>query len=150
MHLIALLILPALVGAEPVPNLSEKPAVESHDVLDHVELKLSSAHSTTVEITIQNKGQEPLEVPYRVTPLELFVVEMKGENGKQCQIEHGKRTGPAEPGILTIPAGKSKTLSVHACHYYPALGDLDQKVTFIARLKYAGQTLESKPLTLDP
>jgi hypothetical protein len=150
MRLIALLILPSLAFAEPVPKQPEKPDVELKLSAD-VELKLSSANRNVVEITIQNNGQEPLELPYRVTPFEHFVVELQGENGKQYKIEHTeKKVDKAEPGTLTVPAGKSKTLSVHACHFYPALGELEQKVTFIARLKHDGKTIESKPLTVDP
>lgn len=141
MRLIALLLLPSLAFAEPAPKQPEK---------SDVELKLSSANRNVVEITIQNNGKKPLELLYRVTPLEHFVVEMRGENGKQCKIEHGKNVEKAEPGTLTVPAGECKNLSVHACHFYPALGELEQKVTFIARLKHNGKSIESKPLTLDP
>ena len=51
---------------------------------------------------------------------------------------------------LTVPAGKSKTLSLHTCHYLPELEEGEQKVTFIARLKHDGKTIESKPLTVNP
>ena len=142
MRLIALLLLPSLAFAEPAPKQPEK---------SDVELKLSADNRNAVEITIQNNGKKPLELPYRVTPLEHFVVEMRGENGKQCKIEHtGEKVDKTQPGTLTVPAGECKTLSVHACHFYPALGELEQKVTFIARLKHDGKSIESKPLTLDP
>ena len=110
MRLIALLLLPSLACAEPAPQQSEKLDVE----VNVVELKLSSTDRNVVEITIQNNGQEPLLLPYRVTPFEHFVVELQGENGKQYKIEHtGKKVDKEEPGTLTVPAGKSKTLSVH-------------------------------------
>lgn len=90
-------------------------------------------------------------MPYRVSPFEHFVVELQGEQGKQYKIEHtGKKVDKEEPGTLTVPAGKSKTLSVHTCHFLGQLGEGEQKVTFIARLKYDGQTIESKPLTINP
>jgi hypothetical protein len=142
MRLIALLILPSLAFAAPAPKQAEKPDVE---------LKLSADNQNALEITIQNNGKEPLELPYRVTPFEHFVVELQGEKGKQYKIQHtGEKVGKAEPGILTVPAGKSKTLSVHTCHYLPALGEGEQKVTFIARLKHDDKTIESKPLTVNP
>ena len=115
-------------------------------------MKLSADnHGDVLEITIQNNGKEPLELPYRVTPLEHFVVELQGEKGKQYKIQHtGEKDDKAEPGTLTVPAGKSKTLSVHTCHYLPALGEGEQKVTFIARRKHDGKTIKSKPLTVNP
>ena len=142
MRLIALLILPSLAFAAAAPKQPEKPGVE---------LKLSADNQLALEITIQNNGKEPLELPYRVTPLEHFVVELQGENGKQYNIQHsGEKTDKAEPGTLTVPAGKSKTLSLHTCHFLPALGESAQNVTFIARLKHNGKTIESKPLTVNP
>jgi hypothetical protein len=142
MRLIALVILPSLAFAASAPKQPEKPGVE---------LKLSADNQLALEITIQNNGQEPLELPYRVTPLENFVVELHGEKGKQYKIEHtGEKVDKARPGTLTVPAGKSKTLSLHTCHYLPALGEGEQKVTFIARLKHDGKTIESKPLTVNP
>jgi hypothetical protein len=114
-------------------------------------LKLSADNQLALEITIQNNGKEPLELPYRVTPFEHFVVELQGENGKQYKIEHtGEKVDKAQPSTLTVPAGKSKTLSLHTCHYLRELGEGEQKVTFIARLKHAGKTIESKPLTVNP
>jgi hypothetical protein len=102
-------------------------------------------------ITIENNGKQPLELPYRVTPLEHFVVELHGEQGKPYKIQHsGEKVDKAQPGTLTVPAGKSNTLSLHTCHYLPALGEGEQKVTFIARLKHDGKTIESKPLTVNP
>ena len=60
MRLIALLLLPSLAFAEPAPNQQpEKPEVELNDV----ELKLSAINQNSLEITIQNNGQEPLELP---------------------------------------------------------------------------------------
>lgn len=149
LHLIALLILPSLAWAEPAANQAGKPDVEVEK--PDVVLKLAAANQLVLEITIQNRGTGPLELPYRVTPFEHFVVELQGEKGKHYKIEHTeKRVDKAEPGTLTIPAGKSKTLSVHTCHYLHTLGEGEQKVTFIARLKHEGQTVESKPLTVDP
>lgn len=142
MRLIALLILPSLAFAAQPPKQPEKPGVE---------LKLSANNQDVLEITIQNNGKEPLELPYRVTPFEHFVVELQGGLGKQYKIHHsGEKVDKAEPGTLTVPAGKSKTLSMHTCHYLPALGEREQKVTFIARLKHDGKTIESKPLTVNP
>ena len=142
MRLIALLILSSLAFAAPAPMQPEKPGVE---------LKLSANNQSALEITIQNNGKEPLELPYRVTRFEHFVVELHGEKGKQYKIQQtGEEVDEAEPGTLTVPAGKSKTLSVHTCHYLPALGEGEQKITFIARLKHDGKTIESKPLTVDP
>ncbi len=152
MHLIALLILPSLVCAAPAPEQAEIPGVE----VVEVELKLSADNLNELAITIQNNGKEPLELPYRVTPFEHFVVELQGEKGKQYKIQHtGEKVDKVAPGILTVPAGKSKTLSLHTCHFLPALGlseleEEEQKVTFIARLKHDGKTIESKPLTVDP
>jgi len=142
MRLIALLILPSLAFAAPAPKQAE---------ISDVELKLSADNQNALEITIRNNGKEPLELPYRVTPFEHFVVELQGEKGKKYKIQHtGEKVEKAEPGILTVPAGKSKTLSVHTCHFLPALGEGEQKVTFIARLKHDGKTIESKPLTVNP
>lgn len=142
MYLIALLILPALAFAAPAPEQPEKPGVE---------LKLSADNQNALEITVENHGQQPLELPYRVTPLEHFVVELQGENGKQYKIQHsGEKVAQAQPGTLTVPAGKSTTLSLHTCHYLPALGESAQKVTFIARLKRDGKTISSQPLTVNP
>jgi|GEM_PF-6363095 len=147
MRLIALLILPSLAFAAPAPKQAEKP---------HVELKLSADNQNELEITIQNNGKEPLELPYRVTPFEHFVVELQNEKGKKYKIQHTlQKVDKAEPGTLTVPAGKSKTLSVHTCHYLPALGldeleEGEQKVTFVARLKHGGKTIESKALTVNP
>jgi hypothetical protein len=150
MHLIALLILPALACAEPAGTQSEKPDLGLKLATD-VELKLSAGSLNSLEITIENHGQEPLVLPYRVSPLEHFVVELRGEQGKQYKIEHtGQNPNKAEPGTLTVPAGKSKIVSVHTCHYLHTLGDGDQKVTFLARLKHDGKTIESKPLTVEP
>jgi hypothetical protein len=142
MRLIALVILPSLAFAASAQKQPEKPDVE---------LKLSADNQLALEITIQNNGKQPLELPYRVTPLEHFVVELQGEQGKQYKIEHtGEKVDKAQPGTLTVPAGKSKTLSLHTCHFLPELGEGEQKVTFIARLKHDGKTIESKPLTVDP
>lgn len=142
MRLIALLILPSLAFAAPAPKQAE---------ISDVELKLSADNQNALEITIRNNGKEPLELPYRVTPFEHFVVELQGEKGKRYKIQHtGEKVDKAEPGILTVPAGKSKSLSVHTCHFLHELGEGEQKVTFIARLKHDGKTIESKPLTVNP
>src|SRR5690606_3444709 len=115
-HLIALLILPSLALAEPAANQAGKPDVEVEQ--PDVELKLSATNQLVLEIIIQNHGTGPLELPYRVSPFEHFVVELRGELGKQYKIEHTeKKVDKAETGTLTIPAGKSKTLSVHTCHF---------------------------------
>ena len=71
MRLIALLILPSLAFAAPAPEQPEKPGVE---------LKLSADNQYELEITIQNNGKEPLELPYGVTPFEHFAVELLGEH----------------------------------------------------------------------
>lgn len=142
MRLIALLILPSLTFAAPVPKQPEKPAVE---------LKLAADNQDVLEIILFNNGREPLELSYRVTPFEHFVVDLRGEKGKQYKIEHtGEDVGKAEPGTLTVPAGESKTLSLHTCHYLPQLGEPKQKVTFTVRLKRDGKAIESKPLTVNP
>jgi hypothetical protein len=142
MRLIALLILPSL--AYPASSLKQ-PEIPG------VELKLSAHNQNALEITIRNNGEEPLELPYRVTPFEHLVVELKGEQGKRYKVEHaGDKVDQAKPGTLTVPAGKSTTLSLHTCHFLPALGEGEQKVTFIARLKHNGKTSESKPLTVNP
>ncbi len=142
MRLIAMLMLPSLTIAAPVPKQPEKPTLD---------LKLSAANQLVLEITIQNNGKEPLELPYRATPFEHIVVDLKGEKGKQYKIEFsGENMADATPGTLTISAGKSKTLTVHTCHSLPELGDPGQKITFTARLKHGGKTIESKPLTVNP
>lgn len=142
MHLNALLIVASLAFAAPAINQPEIPGVR---------LKLSAVNQNSLEITIQNNGDEPLELPYRVTPFEHLVVELRGENGKQHKVEHtGHKVNQANPGTLTVPAGQSKTLSLHTCHFLPALGEDAQKVTCIARLKLDGKTIESKPLTVNP
>jgi hypothetical protein len=149
MRLIALLILPSLAFAAPSSRQADTPDVQLQ--IPDVELKLSADNQNELKIIIQNNGQQPLELPYRVTPLEHFVIELQGEQGKQYKIEYtGRKVDQVAPGTLTVPAGQSKTLSVHSCHYLPALGEGEQKVTFIARLKHDGQTIESKPLTVNP
>lgn len=149
MRLIALLILPPLAFAAPSPRQADTPDVQLQ--IPDVELKLSADNQNELKITIQNNGPEPLELPYRVTPFEHFVVQLQGEQGKQYKIEYTARKVDKEaPGTLTVPAGKSQTLSVHTCHYLPALGEGEQKVTFIARLKHDGKSIESKPLTVNP
>jgi hypothetical protein len=106
MRLIAILILPALVlPALFLPSLAFA-APPSQADQPAVELKLSASNQNELTITIQNHGQQPLELPYRVTPLEHFVIELQGEQGKQYKIEHsgkqtGKQTDQAKPGTLT-------------------------------------------------
>lgn len=142
MRLIVLLILPSLAFAVPAPKQLEKPGIE---------VTLSAQNQLVLEITIQNNGKEPLELPYRVTPFEYLVVDLDGENGKHYKIQQSDdKVDKAEPGTLTIPAGKSATLSLHTCHFLPRLGDPGQTVTFTARLKHDGKTTESKPLTVNP
>jgi hypothetical protein len=140
--IVASLMFPSPAFAAPTPKRPE---------LTSVELKLSADNQNELQITIRNNGQEPLELPYRVTPFEHLVVELRGEQGKQYKIEHkGDDDEKGNPGTLTIPAGKSTTLSLHTCHFLPALGEGAQKVTFIARLKHDGRTIESKPLSVKP
>lgn len=142
MRRILLLFLTSLAWAAQGADQPAKPGVE---------LKLSADNQNALEITIQNNGRQPLVLPYRVTPFEHFVVELQGENGKQYKIEQtGRKVEKESPGDLTVPAGRSKTLSLHTCHFLPALGEGEQKVTFLARLKHNGQTIESKPLTVSP
>ena len=61
MRLIALLMFPSLAFAAPVPKQFDKPEVE---------LKLSAKNQLVLEITVHNHGKEPLELPYRFTPLD--------------------------------------------------------------------------------
>jgi len=139
MRLIALLMLPTLGFAAPVPNLKSD-----------IELKLSAENQDVLNITIQNNGKEPLELPYRFSELENFVIELVGEKGKTYKIQRTREKDDKEtPGTLTIPAGESKTLSLHTCHSLPELGD-SQKVTFTARLKHNGKTVAAEPLTVKP
>jgi hypothetical protein len=63
MRLIALLILLSLAFAAPTPRQADKPDVELPKL--DVELKLSADNQNALEITIQNNGQEPLELPYQ-------------------------------------------------------------------------------------
>jgi len=139
---VAMLILLAspFAVAAPVPKRAEKPAAE---------LKLS-ADPLVLEITIQNNGKEPLELPYRVMPLEHFTIELRGANGKSYTIPRlGENVTDAKPGILTIPPGESETLSLHICHYMPQVGKPGEKFTVAARLKHGDKVYESKPLTVD-
>jgi hypothetical protein len=140
--IVALPLIPSPAFAAPTPKRPE---------LTSVELKLSADNQNELRITIQNNGREPLELPYRVTPFEHLVVELRGENGKQYKVPQRRdQVEKGEPSTLTIPAGQSTTLSLHTCHYLPALGEGEQKVTFIARLNHDGRTIESKPLTVKP
>ena len=142
MRLIALLMLPSLAFAAPVPKQTGKP---------HVELKLAAENQLVLEITIRNNGGEPLELPYHATPFEHFVVGLQAENGKQYKIQHtADGADKAEPGTLTVAAGESKTLSLHTCHYLPEVEGAGKKITFTARLKHGGETIESEPLTVNP
>lgn len=140
MRIIALFLFPTLALAAPAPKQPQKPAVE---------VTLSADSPLELKIVIENKGKEPLELPFRVTPFEHFVVILEGEKGKQFKIEQSSTNAiNAKPGTLTIPPGKSKTLSLHTCHYLPEVGEADEKFTFIAQFKFAGKTIESKPLTV--
>jgi hypothetical protein len=140
MRLLPLLMLPAITFAAPVPKQLEKPTVE---------LTLAAQNPLVLEITIQNHGKEPIELPYRVTPFEHLVVELQGEKGKPYKVEHtGEADEKAEPGTLKVPPGESTTLTLHTCHYLPEVGEPGQQVTFTARLKHDGKTFESKPLTV--
>ena len=142
MRLIALLMLPSLIFAAPVPKQTEKPDVE---------LKLSAKNQLVLEMTIQNNGKEPLELPYRFTAFEQIDVELLGEKGKKYTIRNLAEDDEKEtPGTLTIPAGESKTLTLDTCHSLPEIGEPRQKITFTARLKYHGNTIESEPLIVKP
>jgi hypothetical protein len=142
MRLIALLMLPSLAFAAPVPKKFEKPDVE---------LTLSAQNQLELEITIHNNGKAPLELSYRFSPFDQIDVELLGEKGKKHTIRHHADNDEKEtPGTLTILAGESKTLTIHTCHSLPELGEPGQKVTFTARLKYDGKTTVSEPLTVKP
>ena len=112
---------------------------------------MSAKTPSVLTITIHNNGKEPLALPYRVTPLELVTIGLRGEKGKKYTTppfeDDADIAGGA--GTLTIPAGKSETLTVHTCHYLPELGEPGQKVTFSARLKIGQKVYEAKPLTVD-
>ncbi len=136
-----LLAIPFAVAA-PVPKGPAKPAVE---------VTLAAESQRVLEITIQNNSKELLELPYRVTPLEVITVVLQGEKGKKYAIPpfNEDEDIAGGRGTLTIPAGKSKTLTVHTCHYLPELGEPGQKVTFSARLKLGDRVYEAKPLTVE-
>jgi hypothetical protein len=140
MRAVALLLLTGLFAvAAPVPKQIEKPGVE---------VKLWADNQLVLNVTIQNHGKKPLELPYRVSPLELVTVTLQGEMGKTYTTppfdEDDNIAGGS--GTLTIPAGESKTLSVHTCHFLPELGEPGQKVTFTARLKHGAKVFDAKPL----
>lgn len=138
MRLFALLMLPSLLLAAPVPKETGKPAYE---------LKLSAENQLVLNITLQNNTKEPLELPYRNTPFELITVELRGESGKTYKTENfGEGNEKATPGTLTIPAGESTTFNLHTCHYLPKLGDPGQNVTMTAQWKYEGRVIQSEPL----
>jgi hypothetical protein len=140
MRLIALLMLPALVFAAPVPK---QPAPV-------IELKLGAETTDVLEITIQNNGKEPFELSYRGTPFEHISIDLLGEKGKKHTIQCvSDKDAEATPSTLTVPAGESKTLSLHTCHSMPTVDESGQKITFTARLKHGGKTTESKPLTVN-
>lgn len=134
-----ILLASSFAVAAPVPKAPEKPTVE---------LKLHADSPLELEITIQNNGKEPLELPFRVTPLELVTIVLQGEKGKKYTIPPFDEDIDGRAGTLTIAAGESKTLSVHTCHSLPELGEPGQKVTFSARLKLGDKVYEAKPLTV--
>lgn len=140
MRFATLLLLPALALAAPVPKRLAKPAVE---------LSLAADNSDVLEVTIRNNGKEPLELTYRDTPFEHIVVELQGEKGKRYTIQQaGEKGDGADPGTLSVPAGESKTLTLHTCHSLPEVGEPGEQVTFTARMKCDGRTIESAPLTV--
>ena len=137
MRPLALLLFTPFLFAAPVPKRLAKPAVE---------VTLAAETTSALEITVHNHGKEPLELPYRGTPLRLFVVELRGETGWRCEIrDGGAETEVAPRGTWTIPAGEFKTLTVHTCHWLPDVGKPGE-VTFTARLESAGKVVESAPL----
>ncbi len=137
----AMLILLAspLAVAAPVPKPPAKPSVE---------VKLSADSPLVLNITIRNDGKELLELPFRVTPLELVTVVLQGEKGKKYTIPPFDEDIDGRAGTLTIAAGESKTFSVHTCHYLPKVGESGQKITFSARLKHGDKVYEAKSLTV--
>ena len=138
--MLILLASPFAVAA-PVPKALAHPTVE---------VTLAANTPSVLEVTVRNTGKEPLELPYRVMPLEHFTITLRGEKGKLYTIPaFGENAKDAKPGTLTIPAGKSETLSVHTCHFLPEIGEPGQKVTFTARLKLGDKVNEAKPLTVD-
>jgi hypothetical protein len=140
MRAIAFLLLPSLAFAAPVPKQSQKP---------NVELTLTATNALVLEVTIQNNGSEPLEWSYGETPFEQIVVELQGEKGRGYTVQQAnERLGRAERRTLTVPAGKCETLALHTCHYLSEVGEPGEKVTFTARMRYDGKTIESKPLTV--
>ncbi len=137
-----LLLLPSFAAAAPVPREPEGPGVE---------LKLDAENQLELEVTIQNNGKKPLVLPYLATPFEHIVVVLRGDKGEEYRIVHTpERVDKMEPGTLTVPAGESKTLTLHTCHYLPRLGEPGQHVTFTATLKHGGKSVESNRLTVNP
>lgn len=116
-----------------------------------VELILSADGLLVLEITIRINGRGPLELLYRVTQVEQPDIELRGEKGNRHTINSlGDTDAEAASGTLTIPAGKSGTVSVHSYHSRPEVGVSGQKITFAARLKHDGNVIESRPLTVNP
>ncbi|VTR94342.1 unnamed protein product [Gemmata massiliana] len=136
---IAVLTLPSFTFAAPVPKQAASTGVQ---------VTLAAETSAVLEITIKNTGKEPLEIHYKMAPLEHFVIDLRSESGKESRAQDlGDTDGT--PGKLSIPAGKSETFSLHTCHYLPLGAEAGEKITFTARLKYDGKVSESKPLTVD-
>lgn len=142
MRLIALLFLPALAFAAPVPK---------HAAVSDIELELSAKSQMQLEVTIRNNGKEALELVYDDSPFERITVELEGEKGKRFKIvTTSEDIGKGKRDTLSIPAGKSKTLTMDTCHYLHEIGETGQKITFTAKWKHDGKTIESKPLTVKP
>src|SRR5262245_41547551 len=74
MRLLTLLLLPSLTFAAPVPKSLKAPAIE---------LALSAESASVLEVTVRNNGRDPLELPYRVTPLEQLDIDLCGEKGER-------------------------------------------------------------------
>lgn len=141
MTILALLILPTCSFAAPVPVRPQQPGVE---------VVLSAASPRVLVITIRNNGKQALELPYFDSPLERFVIDIRGEKGGRAQVTRTEEDRPlrVKPQILTIPAGKSETLTVHTCHSLPEAGRPGETFTFTATLDHNGKTVRSRPLTV--
>lgn len=114
-------------------------------------MKLEAENQLVLEITVQNNGMESLELSYRDSPFEHIAIDLQGEKGNKYTIQYvSESAAKATPGTLTVPAGESVALSLHTCHYLPEVGKPGQKITFTARLKHGGKTVESIPLTVKP
>ncbi len=145
MRLLALLLIPSLAFAAPVPK-----SLKSHKQ-PALELILSADSSNVLEVTVRNNGRDPLELPFRGTPLDQLEIDLRGEKGEHYTIKiRGEKDAEGVPGSVMILAGKSETLSVHTCHSLPEVGGAGQTIIFTARLKHDGKVIESKPLNVKP